>query len=308
MVIESGLFDRMVLQRAPGNVSKAWFTGVCDGDGVVRVSVRQGRATVPGLERVVVGRVHDGRLEGCLENVPSGGPYTVLLEVVGAYVYRVNLECDRAVVKTSLPIDQAAEMFLYYGLGRRPYCNITDAADRALPAFGPFYLGGDTVYGPYINRLRVSGFMPSAGRLHDLRYPVDRDALALRTRQFDGTFCNLHPEIVASGMDDPLVYFAAGVRCVEPMETRIMLGYDGPVKMWVDGAEVLFDPDGVNPALVSDSSTTVRLGEGEHEVVVALGTNGLRAWGIFLRFARGGVAQGRIVQESHECLMPWSLE
>ena len=55
------------------------------------------------------------------------------------------------------------------------------------------------------------------------------------------------------------------------------------------GEEKLFDPEGVNPALPEDSRTPVRFTQGEHEILVALGSNNLKAWGIFLRLARTDV-------------------
>jgi len=250
------------------------------------------------------------RIEGELQS--SGRPWGFELtnrfgEPSGAFVFRVDLDGNRAIVRTMLPREEAEAMFLYYGLGRRPYCNITDTADRSLPAFGPHHLGGNTIYGPFITSLQVSRFMPSQGCLDQLSYPREREKLDLRVRQFDGTFCSLHPEISGSGMEDLVVYYAARVHCTETMNTQIRLGYDGPVKMWVDGDEVLFDPQGVNPALPDDSSTPVHLDEGDHDILIALGSNRLKAWGIFLRFVRTDVSRERILEVPYTFLVPQPL-
>jgi len=55
-----------------------------------------------------------------------------------ALLYKVMLEGDAAILHlTDLhgPIPQG--MYLYYGYGLHPYVNVTDADDRAVPAFGP---------------------------------------------------------------------------------------------------------------------------------------------------------------------------
>jgi len=208
---------------------------------------------------------------------------------VESWTHRIDLRGSRAIVHTALPVSDAVCHFLYYGLGTQPYCNIVDRADRSIPALGPLYLGGERLYAPFVTRLAVSRFMPSAGKLHGLAYPADKAPLGLARRQFDTTFCNLHPEISVSSMPDLLVFFCARVNCSETMDVEVWLGYDGPVKMWVDGEEKLFDPEGVNPALPEDSRTPVRFTQGEHEILVALGSNNLKAWGIFLRLARTDV-------------------
>lgn len=225
-------------------------------------------------------------------------------ELSAPNVFRIDLDGNRVIVRTILAHADAESMFLYHGLGRRPYCNITDSADRALPALGPIYLAGSRVYAPLINHVRVSRYMPSAGKLHQLEYPSDKAALGMSARQFEGTFCNLHPEIVASDIPDLLVYYAVTVRCPEAMDVEVGLGYDGPVKMWIDGTQAFFDPDGVNPALPEDSSTKVHLEKGEHEVLVALGSNNHKAWGIFLRVARTNMCPDVIAKGAEAYSVP----
>jgi hypothetical protein len=55
------------------------------------------------------------------------------------FVYKLMLHENTAVlylIDDPLPSDT----FLWYGWGMNPYCNVTDAADAALPAFGPLPL------------------------------------------------------------------------------------------------------------------------------------------------------------------------
>lgn len=48
--------------------------------------------------------------------------------------------------------------------------------------------------------------------------------------------------------EDEVIYFACRVACGEPMKLALLLGYDGPVKAWVDGHLVCHDPNGRCPA------------------------------------------------------------
>jgi len=53
-------------------------------------------------------------------------------------IIRVHLAGNRAILRTCwLPAELRRGKRLHYGYGTRPYCNITDAADRSLPVFGP---------------------------------------------------------------------------------------------------------------------------------------------------------------------------
>jgi sialate O-acetylesterase len=52
-------------------------------------------------------------------------------------IYDVELKGSRVLIQTFFPVQDRHEIFLHYGLGTMPYCNITDSADRSLPVFGP---------------------------------------------------------------------------------------------------------------------------------------------------------------------------
>ncbi|MFH0920194.1 MAG: sialate O-acetylesterase [Fibrobacterota bacterium] len=52
-------------------------------------------------------------------------------------VYKIELQGDQVLLKTSLTPSEFGCKHLFYGFGNNPYCNITDSADRSLPAFGP---------------------------------------------------------------------------------------------------------------------------------------------------------------------------
>ena len=214
---------------------------------------------------------------------PSG--FAVVIPNQGSCVYAVELAGSRAIVHTSQPAGELAQGALYYGYGTEPYCNIVDAADRSLPVFGPVRLGQPRAIGTFVQALRVSEVLPSAGKLNSLACPKLR-SLSMQARTFPGPFCDVHAEMAKCAPEDVLVYYACRIECSERMKLAAVLGYDGPVKMWVDGKKRYHDPDGTNPAAPSDASVPFAAGKGVHEIVFAFGSNCGRAWGIFLRFER----------------------
>lgn len=84
---------------------------------------------------------------------------------------------------------------------------------------------------------------------------------------------------------DGVICFAADLE-IGPCDSGFLhLGYDGPIKVWLNGAEV-FQGDGTNPAVADESSVAVRFQHGTNKLVIALDSNEGRAEGIFGRFER----------------------
>jgi len=130
----------------------------------------------------------------------------------------------------------------------------------------------------------ASRIMPPAP-LESLAYPSNKRVLGLAPRAFKGTsFCDRHVELHKAGA--ALVYFAAKISCKTPMRLAMLLGYDGPVKAWIDGREAFHDRLGSNPACVDAAKVPFDAAKGEHEILIALDSNQGSAAGIFLRFER----------------------
>ena len=203
-------------------------------------------------------------------------------------IFRTDMAGNSVVLKTGVDPVEVASMMLFYGYGTAPYCNLVDAADRAVPAFGPVPIGKGLAVSPFVQRFHVSRALPSAGDLSALKHPPDRKKLRCVAREFPLGFCDVHADLFA-GPDDKLVYYACPIRCEEPMRLKVCLGYDGPVKVWIDGKACYHDPAGTNPATPDKAKISFVAKAGTHEMVVALGSNHGRAWGIFLRFLRTDV-------------------
>lgn len=231
-----------------------------------------------------------GRL--CAASRPTG--FSIMNQQGGSSVFDVQLDGPRARLRSTLPPSALAGAMIHYGFGYDPCCNITDEAGRSLPAFGPLWIGEPRAITPFLNRIRVSAFQPSDGKLDALDCPGGLDALGMTPRTFNDNFCNLHPEISQRGGRDEVVYFACRFACAEAMSLAAVLGYDGPVKVWVDGRQVFHDPNGVNPATEDKATVPFQVEAGEHELLIALGTNHGLAWGIFLRLERLGISRRQL--------------
>ena len=209
-------------------------------------------------------------------------------------ICHVALDGPRAVLRTTVPFTDLGAMSLHYGLGTDPYCNVTDAAGGSLPVMGPVPVCRPRAMTPFVTAMSVSALQPSAGKLDSLELPPDLEGLGFRTRNFAGPFCDLHPELFAIAPKDVVVYFACRVRCARTMRLTAWLGYDGPVKVWVDGNRRFHDPAGTNPANPTDASVRFDAAAGEHTLVVALGSNQGLAWGVFVRLERRDVSQAAL--------------
>jgi hypothetical protein len=219
-----------------------------------------------------------------------------------AGLFRTELEKDTVILKAMAPLFRA----IHYGKGLMPYCNITDSADRSLPVLGPAFTTSEAAQGDFIVDWHVSRAMPSAGKLEKLKYPRTKKKLRLRRRVFTGgLFCDLHTNLFACAPGDVLVYFANRLYCPQRMKIQLCLGYDGPIKVWLDGQEVYSDPKGTNPASPPDKAVIPwKAGKGKHEVVIALGSNNGKAWGIYARFLRRDVPRHILLKGPASYAMP----
>jgi len=241
-----------------------------------------------------------GKLHSC--DRPSG--FAIVNLNGSANHYDIQLDGPRARIRSQSSPEDVAEMMLHYGYGFDPYCNITDEAGRPLPVFGPIRMGMPRAITRFIQQLRVSAFQPSADKLEKLKCPANLDNLQMTKRSFGEMFCNLHTEITQRGQQDEVVFYAFKFSCKEPMTLALVIGYDGPVKAWVDGKLLFHDPNGVNPATMEKDTAHFKAATGEHEMIVALGTNHGAAWGIFVRLERLGLAKAQLLKGPENYVMP----
>lgn len=233
---------------------------------------------------------------------PTG--FTLVHQANRSNVFDIQLEGRRVRLRSGLAPAQMSASTVHYGYGFDPVCNIVDEAGRSLPVLGPVRLGIPRAATPFVQQLRVSAYQPGAGKLEGLELPASLDSLGLAPRTFPGDFCDLHLEIGKHDGRDEVVWYACRFSCAEAMKLALVFGYDGPLKVWMDGKKVFHDPAGVNPASTEKARVITSAAPGEHEAIMALGTNHGAAWGIYFRFERLDIPRKKILAGPGNYLMP----
>ena len=228
----------------------------------------------------------------------AGLPTGITLEGMTQHPLRTDLVGNQAILHVDCAVELATGS-VYYGRGLDPYCNITDQAGRSLPAFGPLPIlaSKPRAVTSFITNLRISEVLPGS----DLRKTGYPSNLKLHSRQFPAIFCDRHLELGPAG--EALVYYAFRFRCAIPMKLNFLLGYDGPVKAWLDHKPIFCDLKGTNPAKPEKEVIPFAAKAGEHEMLVALGSHGA-AWGVFLRLERTGVSARTLRKKLHTVIKP----
>jgi len=121
-------------------------------------------------------------------------------------------------------------------------------------------------------------------KLVDFEYPDDKSVLDFTERTFESGFTNIRNELRKAG--SAIMLFMCHIKCLTSMKLQAKMGYDGPVKMWLDSKELFNDPNGTNPAGIDKGKVIFVVGKGKHEVLLALDSNMGYAEGIRLRFER----------------------
>lgn len=79
-----------------------------------------------------------------------------------------------------------------------------------------------------------------------------------------------------------IVYLASTFESSAAGQGIVSLGYDGPVRVWLNGRDVFAGP-GANPAVADRTAVYARFNKGANRLLVALDSNRGRAWGLFAR-------------------------
>lgn len=221
-------------------------------------------------------------------------------------IYRTELQGSKAILYTGLDQNLAGEVQLYYGFSPAAYCNITDEGGRSLPAFGPVAIAEPKAVWK-VQQVRRTPLLPGAGKLHSVKCPNHTLAsLKWREQKFASSFLDLHEEIEPH-KEDLMVFYHLPFHCEEPMKLLIGLGYDGPVKAWLDGKQIYFDPKGFNPMVYDQGKVRFNAKAGKHHLIIALSTNNGLAWGVGLRVYRRDIAKALVLKGPEFYKLPKTL-
>jgi hypothetical protein len=208
-------------------------------------------------------------------------------------IYKTTLHGN--VVRLHCGNSPTANLFLHYGHGLTPYCNITDERDISLPVFGPVPLHQPADYLPFVTRWKVTDVVPAAKPLNKIACP-DLDAIGATVKDYAADagasgFVNEHENWQGKSGH---AFFACALELREPMRLRFLMGYDGPFRLWVNGKTLFEDLSGANPCYADQGDKKISLAAGTHRITVAMDIDEGRAWGFMLRFIRDDVRAGNI--------------
>lgn len=206
-------------------------------------------------------------------------------------IYRTELKGNTA--KLHLTTRPPAGAGLFYGYGFAPHCNITDARGFSLPVLGPISLGKTKPKAllPFITQWKVTEVVSAPKKLDQVPLP-DMKALggAVKSYPPEG-FVNEHGTWESKAGH---AFFHSRLHLSEPMKLELLMGYDGPFRLWLDGKPFFKNMEGINPCTPDESGKTASLNAGTHDIHVGMDLNDGRAWGFFLRMARKDVTKEQI--------------
>lgn len=236
--------------------------------------LRAGRCVQPGVVRLQVRNVGEVAESGVFRIRASGGR-----------LEDESLHCSLA------PYDTAERRYALWPesdgkCGAIHLAAVQDGVDGVLDArvLEPL----DEAMTPWPAALSVSAPVPGGACGEGAEQAPSADELEWRIRPVepDAHFCNVNDAFAALGNRDGAICFGCRIRCAEPMRVALLVGYDGPIRIFLNGVPFFHDPTGATPARPDEAAPEVDLEAGAHELIAALGADQGRAWGIFLRLRR----------------------
>ena len=223
-----------------------------------------------------------------------------------AHVGVFQIVDDQAVLKTVLPSGSGWDCG-YMGIARHPNSHrfflsyYSDHNASANPAVSQWthpdiYLADVTFAIQFIPDWRVSPFGADAS-LAEAQCPTDETV--------EGWTSSAHAQeeegesegfvSVASNIEGRagVIYLSSDLE-VGPCDSGLLhLGYDGPIKVWLNG-ELVLEASGSNPAIPDTDSLAVRFRHGTNRLIVALDSNQGRAEGIYARYEKSDNSNGKL--------------
>ncbi len=194
--------------------------------------------------------------------------------------FRTELKGNTAILHCGFG---APAMNLGYGCCANPCCNIHDSAGRSLPAFTWQLLFGEYFKTPYTAKMQVSEPLFGTEELDRIKYA---DSVKLSYSVPPQKTFVIPPDHTRYADRQGVRFFRSVYDVPEPMQVRLLFGYDGPVKMFVDGKAVYTDKNGTNPIVPEQHHLDAVWEKGRHEVMFALALHHGAAWGVSLDIAR----------------------
>ncbi len=192
------------------------------------------------------------------------------------------------------------DLQLHYGHGLAPIANVTDGRDFSLPVFGPLPLFRPAAYLSFVTTWRTTKVLDAVKSLGKIACP-SFDPLETTVKTYGAGwglegFINEHEQWQGRSGH---AAFESMVQLEESMKLRILMGYDGPFRVWIDGRVLFEDLNGSNPCYADQSEKSFALAAGTHRLTVAMDLNGGRSWGFVLRFVREDVSPEQLEKNNY---------
>jgi sialate O-acetylesterase len=132
MKIETGLFNKMIVQRNKNSVSEAEFTGEAKCDGVLKATVKKDGKTVTGFKNKIVGNVNNKKLSGSIKGLKVGGAYNIELTLLD----KNGSLCDSKEIKDLL----VGDVWLLAGQSNMQGVGLVKPTPRGINDVRAFYM------------------------------------------------------------------------------------------------------------------------------------------------------------------------
>jgi sialate O-acetylesterase len=202
------------------------------------------------------------------------------------------------VARLHLALASPVGMYVTYGHGTMPICNITDGRDEGLLVFSPVPLATSkpAALFPFIRKWNVTGVIPHPAPLAEIDMP-DPAAHGAQEREYVTEFTDEH--LAWQSHPEGHCYFSTKIKLPETMKLEFLMGYDGPIRFWLDGKPFYQDLKGINPIIIDEKHRAATLAAGIHEMRVAMDINRGQAWGFCVRMRRMDVTRAQIASGNY---------
>lgn len=189
--------------------------------------------------------------------------------------FKTILHGDTVILKTA-----RGSQAIGYGYGQNPICNITDEAGRSLPATGPLKVKLPFARSEYAKFVMLSE--PVLGDQDMSKVTYDMSKKLKYTPATIDEYLILYPDRIKYLKNTGIRFFKTKYQASKALDLSIALGYDGNVKVFVDGKPIYTDEKGRNPIIPAQFVIPQHWSKGTHEVVVAMTMSRGCTWGISL--------------------------
>ncbi|MET0263574.1 MAG: sialate O-acetylesterase, partial [Rariglobus sp.] len=222
------------------------------------------------FDSVVGGLRADGEPSGFSLIDPSG--------VELPWIFKIKLRENTA--RLHLMRQPPPGSMIAYGRGFGPRCNLTDGRDLAMPVFAGQLIGGNEGLQPFVTTWRVHPLVETTAFIDEVKKP-SLDSGEAVTKTYSDGFINEH---TAWQGRSGHAFFETTVEFDQARTIELLMGYDGPFRLWINGRSFFCNAAGANPCLPDENAKRITLPAGRHEFIVGMDIAHGRTWGFFLRW------------------------